>query len=308
VAYSTVEKSVIVYEKNQPIFFEKSINSFWDWFNIKQVTIQSAVQALGDEDTDEPTQAGRATLQVGFIGHFGYEMKRESLPGYQWTQSQAQEGCETTDAQFMFAQEVLRFDHVSRKWKLFSLVRGGDADPIADMFRPTQIGRTADEHDQFTNKLRADFAALQQPCTAPIAMPKFSSQYSQKGYASLIGQARAAIKEGDSYEMTLTTKFRAHSNHNEYFGLYRTLRAKNPAPYSAYLNFPATDTTILSSSPERFISIDRRGFAEMKPIKGTVGVSKDPIEDAMIKQKLAADVKELAENLMVRPYLWLGYT
>jgi para-aminobenzoate synthetase len=115
----------------------------------------------------------------------------------------------------------------------------------------------------------------------------------------LVADTRAAIKEGDSYEMTLTTKFRAHSTQKDYFGMYRTLRAKNPAPYSAFLNFSATETTIMSSSPERFISIDRRGFAEMKPIKGTVARNKDLEEDAKIIQQLQSDVKELAENLMV---------
>jgi para-aminobenzoate synthetase len=37
----------------------------------------------------------------------------------------------------------------------------------------------------------------------------------------------------------------------------------------------------------------------MKPIKGTVARSKDPQKDAQRKHRLATDVKELAENLMV---------
>jgi para-aminobenzoate synthetase len=37
----------------------------------------------------------------------------------------------------------------------------------------------------------------------------------------------------------------------------------------------------------------------MKPIKGTVAVSSDLDEDSLIKNELAKDVKELAENLMI---------
>ena len=122
----------------------------------------------------------------------------------------------------------------------------------------------------------------------------------KKSYTSTIDGARTAIKDGDSYEMTLTTKFQADLEHRDRLELYRALREKNPAPYAAYIDFPATRNTILSSSPERFISIDQRGVAEMKPIKGTVAVSEDPDEDERIKKSLAMDVKELAENLMVR--------
>ena len=141
--------------------------------------------------------------------------------------------------------------------------------------------------------------APRKSCTQKAALPTFSSTHDRSSYCSLVEDAQAYIKEGDSYEMTLTTKFRASLGRKDPFGLYLTLRAKNPAPYSAFINFPSTKTTILSSSPERFISIDQHGIAEMKPIKGTVAVSKDPEEDAQIKHSLATDVKELAENLMV---------
>lgn len=242
----------------------------------------------------------RATLQLGFLGYFGYEMKRESLPGYDWADDQPVIGSHFPDAQFLFANTVLRYDHRSGLWKMFCLVRRSALDPIATMIGSQKpIGLTEAEVDQHVHKVRAKWEAESTLTIPKASLPRFSSATSSDSYINAIDLVRDAIKEGDSYEMTLTTKFKAKLKEQDPFALYCTLRAKNPAPYAAYLHFPGSDMSILSSSPERFISITRDGVAEMKPIKGTVARSKDLDEDATRRHRLATDVKELAENLMV---------
>jgi anthranilate/para-aminobenzoate synthase component I len=79
--------------------------------------------------------------------------------------------------------------------------------------------------------------------------------------------------------------------------LYRALRRANPAPFAAYLRFG--DLAVLSSSPERFLRLDRRGEAEARPIKGTSRRGATPAEDAHLAAALAADEKNRAENLMI---------
>ena len=253
---------------------------------------------------DQETEVGQPLLQLGLIGYFGYEMKRESLPGYVYTPPTAEDiDNALPDSQHMFTNSVLRLDNYTGEWILFSLMRRhDDCDPIGHFIEASHpVGLTDSEFDTLLTRLRAEFASPPSPPhTTPTSLPRFVALDDEESYSSIIRAAKDAIREGETYELTLTTKFRASNPDTDPYSLYLYLRARNPAPYSAYINFPTSSTTILSSSPERFISVDAQGVAEMKPIKGTLAVSPDKEEDARRKHQLATDVKELAENLMVR--------
>ena len=88
------------------------------------------------------------------------------------------------------------------------------------------------------------------------------------------------IYEGNSYEVCLTaqTSSRIQNPSPElFFELYRRQRAHNAAPYAAYLR--CGDFSVLSSSPERFLSVDEQRNAQTKPIKGTIARGATPEED-----------------------------
>ncbi|CAO3626737.1 unnamed protein product [Cunninghamella blakesleeana] len=181
---------------------------------------------------------------------------------------------------------------------------------------------------------------------APIGSDLFTANVQHDAYLKSIEECIRQIKEGESYEICLTTRFRLSLPNDDLdddltdkeqqqemkmhhiWQLYtRYLRKNNPAPFSAFIQFPKSNSpsesslppfVLLSSSPERFLKVEN-GIAEMKPIKGTVArvlncvcpnVSMDcdfgPIceslqlkEDNIRKQNLWEDVKERAENLMI---------
>ena len=82
---------------------------------------------------------------------------------------------------------------------------------------------------------------------------------------------------------------------------YLRLRAANPAPYAGYLRHG--DVHLLSSSPERYASVDRDRHLVARPIKGTTPRGATPEEDERLRQHLASDTKLRAENLMITDLL-----
>jgi para-aminobenzoate synthetase len=104
------------------------------------------------------------------------------------------------------------------------------------------------------------------------------------------------IFEGESYEICLTTELRSDGAVDP-LAAYRALRARNPAPHAALLRLG--DVAVLSSSPERFLRVDRERVVESKPIKGTAPRALHPLEDAYRAEALSAEEKSRAENLMI---------
>ncbi len=104
------------------------------------------------------------------------------------------------------------------------------------------------------------------------------------------------IHEGDSYQVNLAKRFEVDAD-GDPWAAYLRLRKQNPAPFSAYCEFP--DVTLLSASPERLLQVSDKHI-ETKPIKGTRPRDlNDPIRDKALADELQASLKDRAENLMI---------
>ncbi len=118
---------------------------------------------------------------------------------------------------------------------------------------------------------------------------------SREEYVDKVKRIKEYIREGDVYEVCLTQEFSADFT-GDPFPVFRSLYEKNPAPYSAYLNF--RDFTALCNSPELFIRCAGRRV-ETRPIKGTAARGRDPVEDARNRERLLGSPKEEAELAMI---------
>jgi len=122
------------------------------------------------------------------------------------------------------------------------------------------------------------------------------SSFTHRGYLDALTTVREYIVAGDIFQANLSQRFEAPLTESPW-ALYQRLRAINPAPFAAFLDFGAV--TVASASPERFLSLDTARQIEARPIKGTRPRGVYPAHDAALGRALQESIKDRAENLMI---------
>lgn len=138
--------------------------------------------------------------------------------------------------------------------------------------------------------------APQHPLTRTTRWPAAGSAPDRAAYERWFTRVQEQLHLGNTYEVNLTYRERVESPAPP-VEVYRRLREVNPAPYAAYLQHGGV--SVLSSSPERFATIDRNGWVETRPIKGTTPRGRTPEADAAHAEALRTDPRYRAENLMI---------
>lgn len=344
VNYRNGNKSVTTLKET---FFDHVSNILEDCKNVSIKSMDSGSNEISDLE-----------FQGGLVGYFAYEMKRESMEGYKTPKEQechcshhhnnnkAANNCckcaEEPDAAFQFIDRFLVFDQRKRQIYICCLVNKTHGNDIgfnqmseamkwingqeSTILHISEVIRRKKLLDELIS-----LTPISSTCTTPnlsvdtaiTTSSVFTPDVEHEDYLNTIGKCVDTIKEGEAYEICLTTRFRldlpkhitTQTSDPNLWNLYtRYLRKNNPAPFSALLMFPRLG--LLSSSPERFLKVSNQ-IAEMKPIKGTVArilkcVCKENecdfgekceenrlAKDEVCKQQLWQDVKERAENLMV---------
>jgi para-aminobenzoate synthetase len=123
-------------------------------------------------------------------------------------------------------------------------------------------------------------------------------------YAAGFGVVQEHLHAGNSYEVNLTYREEQESDLDPATA-YLRLRELNPAPYAGFLqhDLPGARAWLLSSSPERYALVDADRMIETKPIKGTTPRGATREEDAALRDRLAAEPRFRAENLMITDLL-----
>ena len=123
----------------------------------------------------------------------------------------------------------------------------------------------------------------------------FQQTTSKEKYIKDISKIKKYITNGDCYQVNYSQNFTAEYSGNPW-DIYKKIRIINPAPYSSFISFD--ERYIISSSPERFISVNKN-MVETKPIKGTIKRLKDKKLDQKQIDILKHDKKNISENLMI---------
>lgn len=231
----------------------------------------------------------------GFVGFASYEACLESINV---------KGCIPKDARpdavFVFCPRSVVIDHVAQRIYV-QTIRAADESWISDVVSKLAASSAAHVKPRERRLSRTDSGV----CLRQKSAHLITSQPSAQAYARKIRECKDEISAGNSYELCLTAQtevkrdLRERRPSDDAKDLYRRLRKNNPAPFGAFLQFSSEqgNVSILSSSPERFMSWTRTGRVQFRPIKGTVR-KQDGVTRADAEAILSSP-KEQAENLMI---------
>ncbi|KAL0951569.1 hypothetical protein HGRIS_008251 [Hohenbuehelia grisea] len=218
----------------------------------------------------------------GMIGFLSYELGVGSLD----VSASAAPGAGHPDVNLIFVERSVVYDNVTREAYVQSLIPG-DSQWMDDTVQKLRCVPSSSKSSQTI------------PCKASsITLPDKDT------YIARIKQAKEHLFAGDSYELCLTALTRISlrstpsATSSSSWERYKQLRRNNPAPHSAYIRLHPS--TLLSSSPERFLSFSRPPgtICQLRPIKGTIRKS-PTVTRAVAEKALAGSTKEVAENLMI---------
>lgn len=208
----------------------------------------------------------------GVIGYLGYELK--ALRGIQNKHSS-----DLPDAVLYLPKNIVVFDHRDQKRYVCNL--WGEILTVSEA-----LLQKSEESIQ-----RKTVQFLIPPTEDEIDLEISSDDYKDK-----IKQCQTYITEGESYEICLTNRASMPYSFDPLL-LYKEMRLLSPVRYSAFFN--TERFSIVSSSPEMFISIDENGKMASKPIKGTRARGTTEEQDRLEKESLMTSSKDRAENLMI---------
>ncbi|TET55304.1 MAG: anthranilate synthase component I family protein, partial [Actinobacteria bacterium] len=207
----------------------------------------------------------------GPIGYIAYDGGRyiEDLPSF------AVDDLKLPD--FYFIKPTLVLAHNLETKELFVFLhRQGSENPLA--------------FDEIKNCLEKKDVLEQYKVTGSVR-----SNLEKKYFLKAVSRIRERIYAGDVYQVNFSQRF-VRNFRGESLALYKRLRELNPGPFCAYLK--ASDFSLLSSSPERLVSLNNKG-AQTRPIAGTRRRGKDEMEDDFLSGNLLLDDKERAEHIML---------
>jgi aminodeoxychorismate synthase component I len=234
------------------------------------------LDALIAEHTATPVaHAAALPFCGGAVGWLSYDLGRQ----FELIDGTAQDDLRTADIRLAWHDAAIVWDHHENKTWLIGVdgVRSASA--------------AAAELAAWLRDEPSDLESGGQP-----ALREARSDLSRDDYLARVTAVQGGIARGEFYQLNLVQRFES-AHHEPAAATYLRLRAMNPAPFAAFIS--TEDGAVLSSSPERFLTVEPNGEMCTCPIKGTRPRGDSPVADAALAAELRASEKERAELLMI---------
>jgi anthranilate/para-aminobenzoate synthase component I len=293
---ASVTRSELRFDPPRPPF-EGSIFEFLaaEQFDAtEQLDATEQFDATEQQVSSEPSEG----FQLGWVGWFGYELRSQTMHLAKPVRARRSR---YPDAAWLEVTRALEFDHAAKTVTLLAL----GEDWLGDLgeWRNSVVLALAhaDAVVPQTTAAATAPAAVARPAPAaatqsPAVATPASWQYSDDEYLGMIRECQAAIRAGDAYQLCLTSEATLDV-HPDPLATYLALRAASPTHHGALLR--VGEFSLLSATPEQFLSVSPDGIVESKPIKGTRRRGSSAAEDDALLLELERSEKERAENLMI---------
>ncbi|KAI8625411.1 aminodeoxychorismate synthase [Xylariaceae sp. FL1651] len=259
----------------------------------------------------------------GFMGYTTYELGLEGIN----VKLHEERHHNRPDLCFAWVTKSIVIDHLEGTLRIQTLT----SSELTSHLWLNSIANKLEGSQIWSNAISANFGKNQQQNSqlTPPHTPTSGHVKTQicvpdsQEYESKVRLCQDFIAAGDSYELCLTdqtliTRPRSHferalqasslpqfpQSHGPHgkptspssWQLYRSLRTRQPAPFGSYIRLGGA--TLVSSSPERFVTFNTDGLCSMRPMKGTVRKS-PTVPTLEVAERLLHIPKEEAENLMI---------
>lgn len=153
------------------------------------------------------------------------------------------------------------------------------------------------ETESMLKQMHDEIARLVATPEIPVgALSKIKADPAVK-FKQAVERIHEYILDGDVFQVNLSRQWRGSFDTDvDKMSLYRSLRQCNPAPFAGLIQ--CGDHTLMSSSPERLVSINRN-IVQSRPIAGTYPRGDNLDTDRILMQELLAHPKERAEHIML---------
>jgi anthranilate synthase component 1 len=235
---------------------------------------------------------GLPPFTAGAVGYFAYDVVRQlENIGEHAQDEHAQDDLELPDAELMFFDRLLAFDHLRHQIHIMAAADVSRESPRRAYDRA--VRDIAAIERKLASGLRSGL--LRKPASAKPAKLKIHAGTSRNHFMRGVERCKEYIAAGDIYQVVLSQRLDFRPEVAP-FDLYRALRQVNPSPYLYFLRMDGTH--ILGSSPEMLVRVTGRKL-EYRPIAGTHPRGRDEAEDARLEQQMLHDEKERAEHVML---------